>query len=129
MNLVKVEGDEDVTQSPLVYVQRVHDEDDMEVVISSRWQQHASAGEQGRSVTQLAAHIISDGRQSSAVSAPHEYFCGEGACAVAQSLSPPFWQAGNVIGNLAASRRRHTADLPISVVEFNNRRTITIAPN
>jgi len=49
--------DEDSTQSPSVSVQRVHDEDDTEVVLSSRWQQHTSAGEQDQAVTQLAAHI------------------------------------------------------------------------
>jgi len=38
---------------------------------------------------------------------------------VAQSLSQ-FWQAGDVIGSV-----RMTADLPISMVEFNNRRTVT----
>ena len=55
--------DKDSTQSPSVSVsvsvsvQRVHDKDDMEVVLSSRWQQHTSAGEQDQAVTQLAAHI------------------------------------------------------------------------
>jgi len=90
----------------------------MEVVLSSRWQQHASAGEQDQTVTQLAAHSISDGRQKSAL---YEDFCEEGTGAVAQSLSQ-FWQAGDVIGSV-----RTTADLPISMVEFNNCRTVTIA--
>jgi len=39
---------------------------------------------------------------------------------VAQPLSQ-FWQAGDVIGSV-----RTTADLPNSMVEFNNRRTVTI---
>jgi len=108
--------DEDSAQSPSVSVQRVHDEDDAEVVLSSRLQQHASAGEQDQTVTQLAAHSISDGRQMSAL---HEDFCEEGTGVVAQPLSQ-FWQAGDVIGSV-----RTTADLPVSMVEFNNRRTVT----
>ena len=109
--------DEDDTRSPSASVQRVHDEDDTEVMLSSRLQQHTSAGEQDQAVTQLAAHSISDGRQKSAL---HEDFCEEGTGAVAQSLSQ-FWQAGDVIGSV-----RTTADLPISMVEFKNRRTVTI---
>ena len=103
-------------ESPSVSVQRVHDEDDAEVVLSSRLQQHASAGEQDQAVTQLAAHSISDGRQMSAL---HEDFCEEGTGAVAQPLSQ-FWQAGDVIGSV-----RTTADLLVSMIEFNNRRTVT----
>jgi len=109
--------DEDNTQSPSVSVQRVHDKDDTEVMLSSRWQQHASAGEQDQAVTQLAAHSISDGRQKSAL---HEDFREEGTGAVAQSLSQS-WQAGDVIGSV-----RTTADLLISMVKFNNRRTVTV---
>ena len=79
-------------------------------------QQHASAGEQDQAVAQLAAHSISDGRQKSAL---HEDFCKEGTGAAAQPFWQ-FWQAGDVIGSV-----RTTADLSISMVEFNNRRTVT----
>jgi len=109
--------DEDNTRSPSASVQRVHDEDDTEVVLSSRLQQHASAGVQDQAVTQLVAHSISDGRQ---ISALHEDFSEEVTGAVTQPLSQ-FWQAGDVIGSV-----RTTADLPISMVEFNNRRTVTV---
>jgi len=64
------------------------------VVISSHWQQHALTEEQDQAVT-LAAHSISEGRQSSAL---HGDSCEEGADGVAQ-----FWQAEDVIG-----RRRQT---------------------
>jgi len=40
-------GEEDATQSPPVHGQRVHDEDETELMIRSQWQQHAPAGEQG----------------------------------------------------------------------------------
>ena len=76
--------DEDDTRSPSASVQRVHDEDDTEVMLSSRLQQHTSAGEQDQAVTQLAAHSISDGRQKSAL---HADFCEEVTGAVAQPLS------------------------------------------
>ena len=94
-------GEEDVTQSPPVPGRRGQSGDEMEVVIRSQWQQHASAGEQGQGVTQLAAHSIADGKRSSAL---HGDFCEEGAGAVAQSLSQ-FWRAGM----LAASRRRQAS--------------------
>ena len=86
---------EDVTQSPPG--QRGQSEDETEVVIGSQWQQHASAGEPGEGVTQLAAHSIADGK----------------------SLSQ-FWRAGDV-GSI-----RSTAGLPISMAEFDNRRTVTV---
>jgi len=54
------------------------------MVISSQWQQHAPAGQQGQGVTQLAAHSIADGKRSSAL---YGDFCEEGAGAVAQSSS------------------------------------------
>jgi len=83
------------------------------MVISSQWQQHAPAGEQGQGVTQLAAHSIADGKRSSAL---HADFCEEGAGAVAQSLSQ-FWRAGDVTSIWT------TAGLPISMAEFDDRRT------
>ena len=64
-----------------------------------RSQWHASAEEPGEGVTQLAAHGIADGK----------------------SLSQ-FWRAGDV-GSI-----RSTAGLPISMAEFDNRRTVTIYP-
>jgi len=101
-------GDEDVTQSPQAPGQRGQAEDEMEVVIRSQWQP-------GEGVTQLAAHSIADGKQSDAL---HGDFCEEGTGAVAQSL-PQFWQAGDF------SSIRTTAGLPISMDEFDNRRTVT----
>ena len=90
----------------------------MEVMIRPPWQQRAPAGEQD--VTQLAAHSISDGNQSSALHrGPCEDFCEEGVAAVARSLSQ-FWQAGDAIGSV-----RTTAGLPISMTEFSNRRAVT----
>ena len=74
--------EENVTQSPPVPGQRGQAEDETEVVIRSHWQQHAPAEEQR--VTQLAAHIIADGKRSSEL---HKDFCEEGASAMAQSLS------------------------------------------
>ena len=62
-----------------------------------RSQWHASAEEPGEGVTQLAAHGIADGK----------------------SLSQ-FWRAGDV-GSI-----RSTAGLPISMAEFDNRRTVTV---
>ena len=62
--------EENVTQSPPVSGQRGQAEDETEVVIRSHWQQHAPAEEQR--VTQLAAHIIADGKRSSAL---HDDFC------------------------------------------------------
>ena len=63
-----------------------------------RSQWHASE-EPGEGVTQLAAHGIADGK----------------------SLSQ-FWRAGDV-GSI-----RSTAGLPISMAEFDNRRTVTLLP-
>ena len=108
-------GEEDATQSPPVHGQRVLDEDETEVVIRSQWQQHAPAGEQGQGVTQLAAHSIADGKRSSALQGD---FCEEGAGAVEQSFLQ-FWRAGDV-GSI-----RTMAGLPISMTEFDNRRTVT----
>ena len=108
-------GGEDVTQSPPVPEQRGQSEVETEVVIRSQWR--ASAGEQGQAVTQLAAHSIADGKRSSAL---YGDFCEEGAGAVAQSLSQ-FCRAGDV-GSI-----RSTAGLPISMTEFDNRRTVTIS--
>jgi len=100
---------------------RSGDEDDSEVVIRSSWQQRAPAGEKEQEVTQLAAHSISDGNQSSALHhGPCEDFCEEGVGAVARSLSQ-FWQAGDAIGSV-----RTTAGLPISMAEFTSRRSVTI---
>jgi len=110
-------GEVDVTQSPPVPGQRGQSEDETDVVIRSQWQQHASAAEQGQGVTQLAAHSIADGKRSSAL---YGDFCEEGAGAVAQSLSQ-FWRAGDV-GSI-----RSTAGLPISMTEFDDRRTVTIS--
>jgi len=62
-----------------------------------RSQWRASAEEPGEGVTQLAAHGIADGK----------------------SLSQ-FWRAGDVCSI------RSTAGLPISMAEFDNRRTVTI---
>ena len=62
-----------------------------------RSQWRASAEEPGEGVTQLAAHGIADGK----------------------SLSQ-FWRAGDV-GSI-----RTTAGLPISMAEFDNRRTVTV---
>ena len=116
-------GDEDVTLSPSVALQRVYGEDDMEVVIRSPWQRHARVGEQER-VTQLAAHSISDGKWSGELH--HQGFteqngdlCEEDAGAVAQSL-PQSWRAGDAIGSV-----RTPAGLPTSMAEFTNRRTVT----
>ena len=61
-----------------------------------RSQWHASAKEPGEGVTQLAANGIADGK----------------------SLSQ-FWRDGDV-GSI-----RSTAGLPISMAEFDNRRTVT----
>ena len=69
-----------------------------ETEVMIRSQWHASAEEPGEGVTQLAAHGIADGK----------------------SLSQ-FWRAGGV-GSI-----RSTAGLPISMAEFDNRRTVTIA--
>jgi len=98
---------------------RSGNEDDSEVMIRSSWQQRAPAGKQEQEVTQLAAHSISDGNQSSAVHrGPCEDFCEEGVGAVARSLSQ-FWQAGDAIGSV-----RTTAGLPISMAEFTRRRAV-----
>jgi len=86
-------GEEDVTRSPPVPGQRGQSEDETEVVIRSQW--HASAEEPGEGVTQLAVHVITDGK----------------------SLSQ-FWRAGDV-GII-----RSTAGLPISMAEFDNRRAV-----
>jgi len=110
-------GDEDVTQPLSESLHRLHEEDDAEVVINSRWRQHALTGEQDQAVTQLAAHSISDGRQLSALPGDS---CEEGTGAEAQSLSQ-FWQAEDVTRGV-----RTTADLPTSMVEFNNRRSVTV---
>jgi len=80
-------GDEDVTLSPSVALQRVYVEDDMEVVIRSPRQRHARAGEHER-VTQLAAHSISDGKRSGELhhqgfTEQRGDFCEEDAGAVA----------------------------------------------
>jgi len=97
---------------------RSGDKDDTEV--RSSWQQRAPAGEQEQEVTQLVAHSISDGNQSSALHrGPCEDFCEEGAGAVARSLSQ-FWQAGDAVGSALT-----TAGLPISMAEFNNRHAST----
>ena len=79
----------------------------------SQWQQHEPAGQQR--VTQLAADRIAGGKRSSVL---HGDFCEEGKGAVAQSLSQ-LWRAGDV-GSI-----RTTAGLPISMAEFDNRRTVT----
>jgi len=90
-------------------------------VIRSSWQQRAPAGEKEQEVTQLAAHSISDGNQSSALHhGPCEDLCEEGVGAVAQSLSQ-FWQAGDAIGSV-----RTTAGLPISMAEFTSRCSVTV---
>ena len=68
-----------------------------ETEVVTRSQWHASE-EPGERVTQLAAHGIADGK----------------------SLSQ-FWRAGDV-GSI-----RSTAGLPISMAEFDNRRTVTIS--
>ena len=68
-----------------------------ETEVAIRSQWQASAEEPGEGVTQLAAHGIADGRSSS-----------------------QFWPAGDV-GSI-----RSTAGLPISMTEFDNRRTVTI---
>ena len=70
---------------------------EVETEVVIRSQWHASAEEPGEGVTQLAAHGIGDGK----------------------SLSQ-FWRAGDV-GSI-----RSTAGLPISMAEFDNRRTVTI---
>ena len=62
-----------------------------------RSQWHASAEEPGEGLTQLAAHGIADGKSVS-----------------------QFWRAGDV-GSI-----RSTAGLPISMAEFDNRRTVTV---
>jgi len=116
-------GDEDVTLSPSVALQRVYGEDDMEVVIRSPWQRHARVGEQER-VTQLAAHSISDGKWSGELhhrdfTEQSGDFCEGDAGAVAQSL-PQSWRAGDAIGSV-----RTPAGLPTSMAEFTNRRTVT----
>jgi len=67
-----------------------------ETEVVMRSQWHASVEEPGEGVTQLAAHGIADGR----------------------SLSQ-FWRAGDV-GSI-----RSTAGLPVSMAEFDNRRTVT----
>ena len=89
-------GEDDVTRSTPVPGQRGQSQDETEVVIRSQWQQHASAGEPGEGVTQLAAYGIAEGK----------------------SLSQ-FWRAGDV-GSI-----RSTAGLPISMAEFDNRRSVT----
>ena len=78
------QGEEDVTRPPIVAGRRGQSEDETQMVISSQWQQHAPAGQQGQGVTQLAAHSIADGKRSSAL---YGDFCEEGAGAVAQSSS------------------------------------------
>jgi len=98
---------------------RSGDEDDTEVMIRPPLQQRAPAGEQEQDVTQLAAHSISDGNQSSVLHhGPNENFCEEEVGAVARSLSQ-FWQAVDAIGSV-----RMTAGLQILMAEFNNRRAI-----
>ena len=69
---------------------------EVETEVVIRSQWHASAEEPGEGVTQLAAHGIAD----------------------CKSLSQ-FWRAGDV-GSI-----RSTAGLPISMAEFDNRRTVT----
>ena len=68
-----------------------------ETEVVIRSQWHASAEEPGEGVTQLAAHGIADGK-----------------------LLSQFWRAGGV-GSI-----RSTAGLPISMAEFDNRRTVTV---
>jgi len=68
-----------------------------ETEVVIRSQWRASAEEPGEGVTQLAAHGIADGK----------------------SLSQ-FWRAGDV-GSIQS-----TAGLPISMAEFDNRRTVTL---
>ena len=70
---------------------------EVETEVVIRSQWHASAEEPGEGVTQLAAHGIADGK----------------------SLLQ-FWRAGDV-GSI-----RSTAGLPISMAEFDNRRTVTV---
>ena len=70
---------------------------EVETEVVIRSQWRVSAEEPGEGVTQLAAHGIADGK----------------------SLSQ-FWRAGDV-GSI-----RSTAGLPISMAEFDNRRTVTI---
>ena len=100
---------------------RSGDEDDTEVTFRPPWQQRAPAGEQELEVTQLAAHSIPDGNQSSVLHyGSSKDFCEKGAGAVAQSVSQ-FWRAGD-----ASDSVRSTAGLlPISMAEFNNRRAVT----
>ena len=112
-------GDEDVTQSPLAPVQRVYDEDDTEMVIRWHGQQHAlaPAGQQEQQVTHLAAHSIADGKQWSV----WKFLNKEQV--QWRSHCHSFVKLGmSLIGSILT-----TAGLPISMAEFNNRRTVTKA--